>query len=437
LVFGATADQDCTYQATIVAFPDKGNNFIYTPFTANGWFPILGPCHMSGHPGMNNKGLAYIHHGGSGCAEPSGQWGYGVRRGPMTLHILQFANSAKEALAKVLSYPVGDAGVVLGSVGGFWADSSYGVVIEGRPGAPNPTKPVLREATYDRQGKTHSFLYANNNSVSPLSGHANAAPSQEVGGYKYELEAGWYTTDPKAIDSGGPANAMWHRVARDSAARNRYAHRMLLAGNGRIDIDYMAMMYRQSGHIPPGSFDEVAARYSAGEEWNVSMGHRMNAFTVVAKPNNGDQGVYRGCIGPANRAVNSKDPGHGYYYYDETATFWEVTLAKNPDAVCTRTRELAEQRIGVAAKTLEKVNAKDFAGYAELNGYLSEARKALREGMKIQTEASSAAGDTHWASIARAVRLFARAQVRANQVHEAIKKPADKPEMLPYKTAAE
>lgn len=437
LVFAATQDQDCTFEATIVAFPDEGNAFIYTPFAANGSIPVMGPHFMAGHPGMNNKGLAYVHHGGAGGTEAPSEWGYGIRRGPMTFHLLQFANSAKEALAKILTYPVGDLGVVLGSVGGLWADKSYGFSLEGRPGAPNPQQPIIREATFDREGQAYDFLYANNNSISPQSGHANNAPSQALGGYTYELEAGWYTADPKLIHADGVVKSMWRRAARCSAARNRYQHRMMLAGYGRVDLDYMTMMYRQSGEVPSGSFEEISARFNAGEEWNVSTGHRMNAFTVVAKADNGDQGVYRGCIGPANRAVNSKDPGHGYYYYDETAAFWEVTLAKDPDAVCDRARELAEQRIGVADEALGTVDAQGFAGFAELDVYLSEARNALQEGVDIAGEAP-AAGDARWAAIARAVRRFTRAQVRANQVHEAIRKPADKPGMLPaYEIAAE
>ncbi|WP_176598369.1 MULTISPECIES: hypothetical protein [Sphingobium] len=437
LVFAATQDQDCTFEATIIAFPDEGNSFIYTPFAANGSLPVMGPHFMAGHPGMNNKGLAYIHHGGAGGTEAPTEWGYGIRRGPMTFHILQYANSAKEALGKILTYPVGDLGVVLGSVGGFWADASYGFSLEGRPGAPNPPSPIIREVTYGRDGKTYNFLYANNNSISPLSGSANGAPSQALGGYQYELEAGWYTADPKLIDADGFAKSMWRRAARCSAARNRYQHRMILAGYGRVDLDYMTMMYRQSGELPSGSFEEIAARYRAGEEWNVSTGHRMNAFTVVAKPDHGDRGVYRGCIGPANRAVHAKDPGHGYYYHDETAAFWEVTLAKDPEAVCSQARELADRKIAAARKTLATVDAQGFAGYAQLESYLSEAAKALQDGSEVEANAPALAGDARWAAIARAVRLFTRAQVRACQVHEAIEKPADKPEMLAYEIAAE
>ena len=429
LVFAATQDNDCAFTVTIIAFPDDGNAFVYTPFAANGSIPVMGPHFMAGHPGMNNKGLAYVHHGGAGGTEAPHEWGYGIRRGPMTFHLLQYASSAKEALEKILTYPVGDLGVVLGSVGGFWADKNYGFVLEGRPGAPNPPNPVIREVTFDREGKAYDFLYANNNSISPLSGHANNAPSPELGGYTYELEAGWYTADPKLIHADGIVKSMWRRAARCSAARNRYLHRMMLAGYGRVDLDYVTMMYRQSGEVPPGTFEEISERFNAGEEWNVSTGHRMNAFTAVARADNGDKGVYRGCIGPANRAVSSKDPGHGYYYYDETAAFWEVTLARDPEAVCEQACQLAEQRIDTAAQSLGAVDRQSFAGFAALEAYLAEARGAVSEGMEI-VRGAPARGNARWAAIARAVRRFTRAQVRAHQVIEGIRKPADRPEML-------
>lgn len=430
LLFAATQDQDCTFEATIVAFPDEGNAFIYTPFAANGSIPVMGPHFMAGHPGMNNKGLAYVHHGGAGGTELPNEWGYGIRRGPMTFHILQYASSAKEALGKILTYPVGDLGVVLGSVGGFWADSSYGFSLEGRPGAPNPPSPIIREATYDRQGNAYQFLYASNNSISPQSGHANAAPSPESGGYSYELEAGWYTADPNLIHADGFIKSMWRRAARCSAARNRYQHRMMMAGYGRVDLDYMTVVVRQSGELPSGTFDEISARFSDGEEWNVSIGHRMNAFTVVARPDDGDRGIYRGCIGPANRAVNSKDPGHGYYYHDETAAFWELTLAKDPEAVCAKARNVAEHNIAEAEELLATVERQSFAGFAALEEFLLEARAAIQEGEEIREQALALDGDARWAAIARAVRRFTRAQVRASQVCDAVVKPADKAEML-------
>lgn len=102
-----------------MAFPDEGIPFIFTPFSANGSIPVLGNFHMDDHPVMNASGLAYVHHGGANTGELADQWGYGVRRGPATFHALQFAADAMSALQR---FPVGDAGISLGTVGGMFAD---------------------------------------------------------------------------------------------------------------------------------------------------------------------------------------------------------------------------------------------------------------------------------------------------------------------------
>jgi hypothetical protein len=136
LVLGATTDHDCTFQATIVAYPDDGHPLVYTPFSVNGSIPGVGRWFFAGHPGFNGQGLAYVHHGGSGGVEPPEEWGYGVRRGASTLHLLARAGSAREACERELAWPVGDAGYLLGTAGGFYADSDYGYVLEARSGAP-------------------------------------------------------------------------------------------------------------------------------------------------------------------------------------------------------------------------------------------------------------------------------------------------------------
>ena len=92
-------------------FPEKGNNFIFSTSTGCCW-----------HPGMNNKGVAYAHHGATGyCARylpPEKQnYGYGVPNTMITLHALRFANSAEEAQERVLALPSGN-----GRIGGLWAD---------------------------------------------------------------------------------------------------------------------------------------------------------------------------------------------------------------------------------------------------------------------------------------------------------------------------
>jgi hypothetical protein len=51
LVTGSSGDYDPTYSVTIVAYPETGNSFIFSPFSAVGDVPLLGAVYMFGHPG--------------------------------------------------------------------------------------------------------------------------------------------------------------------------------------------------------------------------------------------------------------------------------------------------------------------------------------------------------------------------------------------------
>lgn len=64
LVTASTGDHDCVHMVTILAFPETGNNFIFSTFAATGDVHKAGQLFMYGHPGMNNKGLAFVEHGG-------------------------------------------------------------------------------------------------------------------------------------------------------------------------------------------------------------------------------------------------------------------------------------------------------------------------------------------------------------------------------------
>ena len=81
--------------------------------------------------------------------------------GTAVFHILRFANSAKEALEMELSFPIGDVGSGgFGTLGGFWADSSYGYILDSRK---DPV--IVREAGV--MGET-DFLYATNSPLHPV-----------------------------------------------------------------------------------------------------------------------------------------------------------------------------------------------------------------------------------------------------------------------------
>lgn len=426
LVAGSSTDHDMTYEATIVAFPADGNAFIYTPFSANGAIPMLGEQFMSGHPGFNSKGMAYVHHAGGNTGEPKEQWGYGVRRGPMTLHLLQYCDDAADACDRQLDFPVGDTAISLGSAGGLFADNGQAFAVEARAGCPDAPQPIIRRQTYDAYGRGYDVLYANNNAIDPRSGHLNAPPPE---GYRYSLAGGWYTFDAKAIDVARGGAAMRCLMAKSSEGRNRYAYRVAMEGYGRIDLDYMTMAYRQSGVVPAGDFDDLSAKWYAGAQWDCSVAHRHNALVAVIKPDVEGGGIFRACMGPANRAVDLKDPGHGYYYYDETNAFWELRLKSCPEDVAETAAATAEADVAAAAAVLEKLPA-DHAGRAALGSFLARARDAMAAGRVALERRGKGDRDTMLATVARAVRGFTTAQVRARQVIEAIHPPPATPEAL-------
>jgi len=437
LVGASSTDHDCTFQATIVAFPERGNSFVYTPYSANGSIPILGHFFLGGHPGLNSQGLAYVHHNGSTMGEPQDQWGYGVRRGPTVMHILQYCDTAREALDFMLTLPVGDSGISQGTAGGMFADADYGFSLEARAGAPAATRPILREHTRDRTGRSHSFLYGTNNALAPESGHLNAAPKQGKG-YEYSLEGGWYTFDPQVINAGTPGESIKRRITKNSEGRNRFFHKHLTNHSGQLDLETFTALYRTSGAIPEGDFDAVCERYHRGEQWDCAPGHRSNAFVVSFRAARGELPVYRACIGPLNRAVNSRDPGHGYYYFDETNAFWELTLTSSPDGLLDPAWTVAEERLCRARAAAHAVPG-DFAGREQFISWLEDADRHLRQAELAKAEALQDQGDVRLACLARALRHTHWAQVRAAQVLDALEPPAtladlDSPSGSPHRS---
>ncbi|WP_056685683.1 MULTISPECIES: hypothetical protein [unclassified Nocardioides] len=416
LVGASTTDHDCTYQATIVAFPDRGNSFVHTPFSANGSIPGLGRFFMAGHPGFNDKGVAYVHHGGQGIDGASGgggpreQWGYGLRRGASTFHALQFADTAQEARDMMLSFPVGDPGPILGTAGGLFADAHYGVAIEERAGSPEEPRPILREHTEDANGELVPVLYANNN---PLSEEPGSWAGPREGKYVYSSESGWYIRRPDDAGTSDPALLAARLSSKNSAARNRFFHRQMSQGFGSIDVDFVTSMYRTSGSMPDGDYPESVERWNAGEEWEASAAHRGNAFTAVIKPSSSDPGEYHACIGPADRHLQIREPSHGHYYFDETGEFWRLRLMESSELLLKDAEDEARRRVDAASARLAAL-PDDHPERGLAAGWLTEAIECLAS-LADPTE-GGLPPDERAAVIAKQVRAACRAQVRAAQV---------------------
>ncbi|HSR34650.1 MAG TPA: hypothetical protein VLY63_29115 [Anaerolineae bacterium] len=425
LVTGSSGDHDPTYMVTIVAFPETGNNFVLSLFSATGDVPVVGSVYMMGHPGMNNRGLAYVHHGGElRMVEPKEHWGYGIRRGTSIFHILRFANSAQEAQELELSYPVGDVGRAMGSVGGFYTDGAHAYIMESRR-API----IVREAGV--MGET-DFLYANNSALHPDSGQAGWMQAQPEN-WLWEPHGGWHPARlvmPELFARPGREHAtdrttsllgyMYH----NSCERSQFAYDVMDRAVGHVDFEYMKAIYRQSGTVPPGPWAEAAAAYKSTGQWGVcAIGHAGNALVAIMKPDDGDEGIYAVCVGTAARglAPNVPNPSGGPIY-GETNAFWELKLGSDPAAVAIYAGEKAKEYINDARKAIMGLPTLDVA-FEPLAALLDQAQSEFEAGQGHENGACDAAvGDSiyEWS---RATRAYTRAQVRALQVCQALCPP--------------
>lgn len=415
LVTGSTGDHDLSYQVIIIAYPNDGNPFLYSAFGATGAIAGGGDLWFFGHPAMNSKGLAYVHHGGGPkFLEPKEYWGYGVRRAASVIHIMRYADNAKQALDIEMNLPIGDIGKGdQGTVGGFYADDNYGYVVESR------LEPIaIREAGL--MGET-DFLYANNGVIHPEAINAHWM-SESKEGWKYDPHGGWRPKTPVGMTKSIGLFLGWasgrlstsDMMVRgmmmsydNSADRNLYTFKMLDARKGKINPEYMKMMYRIGGKLPPGNFDKVVKNYQKTGDWGkVSTAHASNAITAIMKPS---EGLFSLCTGPAKKGMKPLLPGALLPIYNETNAFYELKLGESPDEILEYTKTKAEAFISDAEKLLtnNSLNSKSMEMYSS---YLAEA--------KHQFSTGSVSND-----VPAGIRAFTRAQVRARQVINAFNPP--------------
>jgi hypothetical protein len=419
LVTVSTGDHDCHHMATIIAFPESGNNFMITPFGVTGDLPKLGGIYMFGHPGMNNQGLAYVEHGGMPkMIEPKKDWGYGVRMGAAVFHILRFANSAREAQQMELAMPIGDVGSGgFGSLGGFWADSQYGYIIDSRK---DPI--IIREAGDCGE---RDFLYAANH---PLHKDSGQAPWMQADKHHwhYDPHGGWYADYRPIKKIGIDEEVIIQSLGNGfigSRDRSLYLFNILDRAVGNIDFEYMKMINRQGCTLPAETWKESVAYFKKTGQWsNITTGHASNADVVVMKPIRGDLGRYAFCVGTAIRGLAPCMPTWCSPIFNETNAFWEVQLAAAPEGIAQSAWEKACEYVEQACSLFSQLGQQDPA-YEPLKDLLSQAGKDVQIGNLIRSE--SGMMPSHWA---KATRAFTRAQVRALQVIQALEPAPNKPE---------
>lgn len=416
LVTGSSGDHDATFMVTIAAFPQTGNAFIYSPFSVYGDVPVVGNVGMMGHPGMNARGLAYVHHGGvPKMVEDPSEWGYGIRRGMSVFHVLRFANSAHEALEMELNFPVGDVGLdPANTAGGFYADSQYGYIAESRK---NPV--AIREAGL--LGET-DFLYANNSATHPIVEQAGwMKPYRD--GWMWDEHGGWrpVTYQPPTLvslrkPSGADlVNAIQGLMYYNSCGRNTFAFNALNRHVGNIDFEYIRQVYQRSGVLPTGPFTEISREYKKNGEWGlVTTGHAGNAIVAFMKPSEGRYAVY---VGPTARGLTAHAPyPHCGPVFGETNAAWEIRLANTPNGVVESAADNARDRLQEAQMLLQENGASRNSSLLNLiQDLLDQAQMEYQRGQQLQMDMASTSGHEALYRLSAAARRFNYAQVLAGQ----------------------
>ena len=426
LVTGSTGDHDLSYQVIVLAYPDDGNAFIYSAFGATGAIAGGGDMWFFGHPAMNSEGVAYVQHGGGPkFLEKKKHWGYGVRRAASVMHIMRYADTAKQALEIEMSMPIGDIGKGdQATVGGFYADDEYGYVIEGRK---DPL--AIREAGL--MGET-DFLYANNSVI-----HPDAIKSEWMSSakdmWKHDPHGGWRPKTPTGSTKSIGLFFQWASgrlstsdmmvkgmmMAYDNSAnRNIYMFNMLDAAVGRIDQEYMKMMYRKGGRLPDEPYDKIVKDFKKTGNWgDISTAHASNAITTIMKPSDG---LFSLCTGPAKAGMTPLLPGSILPIYNETNAFFEIKLEEDPEGGVAYAKTMAGEFISQAEEALEGLSLNENS-IKLLRSYLEEAKREYSSG---------SSGSVELYDTAKSLRSYTRAQVKARQVINAVNPPPTSPEEL-------
>lgn len=379
------------FEVILMFFPETGNNFIVSTDTGSGY-----------HPGMNNKGLGYAHHGG-GPYDPELS-GYGIPTCFATMNTLRFANNADEALELQLSYTL-----AVPRAQGIWADvDGNGYVIELNHNEPH--KYFRKSGDYNER----DFLYATNNYLIWELGQFT--PPHPERGINYVPQIGFISIG--TLISGSDRTAqVWN---------------LLHNYHGEIDLEFVEMMWRFPGTQPDYStLEEADAAYvpTQGKGWNMHVGSQENAAVVMAKPDDGNNGVYYVSNGSLCR-VSSPLAQRGHVYrIAPTYSFYQLKLASKPAAVVSAAKGRAQYELYYANLELRKLDYWDTP-YVPLDEIFNRAAIEWRKGQFYRDLANVTVGDDAIYLYSKALRSFTKAQAYAKQVYNALVPPPEKPEDL-------
>jgi hypothetical protein len=394
LIGAGSSDHWVVYEFLLVVLPETGNSYII------GTSLPLGP---SVHPAMNNKGLGLPHHGGAGT-DGNEKPGYGLTFSLQIQHTLRYANNVDEAIALQLAYPRG-TGVMRG--GGLWVD------VSGKAGNIECRNPrvVRRAGDHGEQ----DFLYATNNC---LEKSLEPFPSGGLGEgfgrpFLYDFHGGWNTDDLNSV------------------RRNLYMWNALHNYHGLVDLDFTKMLWRfpsQAPDYPTLEEADIQLCKTRGKGWDTHIGNLGNELVGIILPDNGDQGLYYACVGPAGRQVEPLTAGFHFYQIAPTYTFYELQLAADPVKITNAAKKRAQYELYYGNRELRKLTYKDVP-YAPLDAIFNQAATEMQKGDFYLNLAENIHDISAIYRYAQAVRAFSKCQAYARQVYEALipqpKQPTD------------
>lgn len=391
---GSGDDSEGSFSATVVVFPKTGNNYITEPFN------LVGFGGFPNHPSMNNRGLVNPHHGGSSYPGKE-QWTFNaVPRGIANMHTIRFANNADEAYKLHMSYSPGSNNL---GTAAFYVDVNVGkndskqhaFVVEGR----DPLG--VRHPGDNGEGE---FIYATNN---------------------------WFSDNfPKRGGTKVPHAGYWHDDSWYwwSISRNKMMYEFLSGNQGKVDADFIKMMYRYPSKVNEArKLEDIDATYrnGNGSDYTPAIGSTDNSTIAIAIPDDGNNGVYYVSTGPIARQTGPAYPGAHLYQPDKTFSWFQLRLAEDPRAVTEAARAQARQNIDAAKKELSTGRLKSTVAQP-LREILRKAENRLAEGEDQLRDAAGdnkADGKNAVYGYSKATRLFTAAQAYANQVYEALIPP--------------
>ncbi len=355
---------EAAYGMIILAFPDKGNNYICGAQAGE----------IGDHFLMNNRGL-FVGNSGGGGSPRDVDTNYGLSWSCSLTHIVRFAANAHEARDMLLPWQINIP------------ENFHFVDVKGNACVVEKTAAIQSVRKPGDFGEVN-FLYSTNNYLSK-----EMMPTKKGGFIKQHGGYGAY-----------------------AAPRNLMLWDMLHNYHGHIDVEFMKMMLRFPGDAPPNPPEGG---------WDAKVCRPSNSWVSVLLPDDGDKGVAYICTGPAGRVIHSSTASDGekmrssYPYIEGTHTFYKLTLAANPKEAVEAAQKAASLNIATAYKKLMYLNFTD-TGYAALNELYSLANAEYYQGKVYFYKGLLADGNDSLFWLAKAATSFTRSQAHAQQVYEAL-----------------